>query len=676
MDQKHSYTNRLINENSPYLLQHAHNPVDWFPWGNEALEKARSEDKLLLISIGYSACHWCHVMEHESFENEEIAEIMNANFVCVKIDREEHPNVDQVYMTAVQIMTGSGGWPLNCFALPDGRPVYGGTYFRPEQWKHILIALSSEYKTEKDKFIRSAESIENGIRRSEFGFTEISDNILNFEALTLAVDRIKNQFDTEDGGFNRAPKFPLPSFWNFLLEYAYYSNDPDIKSQLILTLDKMAYGGIYDQIGGGFARYSVDSFWKVPHFEKMLYDNAQLISLYSRAYQYTKRPLYKKIVEQTIEFTERELTSPESMIYASYDADSEGKEGKYYVWTKQEIDAITGADSELYGDYYNISEEGNWEDGTNILFTDGMTDELAAKYKQSAEELHARIEDADKKLLESRSKRIMPGLDDKILLSWNAMMISAFTEAYMVFDRISYLKSAETITEFIYEHMFDENLGLYRTYKDKTSKISAFLDDYAFYIEANLKLYRINGKEHFLNQAKSLTEYCLDHFYDTDTGMFFYVSDTDFELIVRQKEISDNVIPSSNSVMAKNLHMLGIMSGDTKYRDIAENMLRRVFKDMLNNIDYFGNWASLALKFMKDQYELVIVGDKHSEYRQQILTAFRPDVLFAGTSEDTDFPLFANRLQKDKTQIYVCRNNVCDLPVYEPEKAKEMLESG
>lgn len=674
MDHKNKHTNLLINENSPYLLQHAHNPVNWYPWGNEAMEIAKEKDKLLLISVGYSACHWCHVMEEESFINEEIANIMNENFVCIKVDREEHPDVDQIYMTAVQMITGSGGWPLNCFALPDGRPVYGGTYFKPDQWKHVLKSLSLEYQSDKNKFVQAAQQLESGISQSELNIYDTAFKSFEFEGIENAVEKQKNKFDYVDGGFNRAPKFPLPSFWHFLLEYAYYSKDKKIMEHLKLTLDKMATGGIYDQLAGGFARYSVDSYWKVPHFEKMLYDNAQLVSLYSYAYQYLKKTLYKNIVIQTLEFTANEMTSEEFGFYSSFDADSDGEEGKFYVWKKNEIEELLGDDAELFCEYYSVSSVGNWENGKNILHSDNIQDEILKKYELTEIQLDRTLKQTSQILLEERAKRKKPGLDDKVLTSWNAMMVNALIDAYIVFNMPDYLKRAEKSMQFLFDKMLVANSELFRSYKNGNVKIKAYLDDYAFMIQACIKLFQVTGKQIYAEKAKRMTDYVIKHFYDKQTGMFFYVSDIEFNLIVRTKELSDNVIPSSNSVMAKNLDKLGLIYSNPDYIKKAKTMVEKIYDNSLKNIEYFGNWASLALKYTHQQFEFVIIGedfqklaDKHIDYR--------PDVFTCLSKEKSELSIFEDRYVQNKTLIYVCKNNICNLPDEDINKALEKLKT-
>ncbi|MBA2407111.1 MAG: thioredoxin domain-containing protein, partial [Chitinophagales bacterium] len=441
-DSSYKYTNHLIHESSPYLLQHAHNPVNWYAWNDETLKKARDENKLLLVSIGYSACHWCHVMEHESFEDEKTAQIMNEHFICIKIDREERPDIDQVYMTAVQLMTGRGGWPLNCIALPDGRPVYGGTYFPKEQWNDVLLNLANLYETDPEKAEEYADKLTTGIQQAEIVKSNTEKPEFSLSLLNETVAAWKGHFDTKEGGSDYAPKFPLPNNYRFLLRYAHEVKDEAVMKQVELSLRKMAFGGIYDQIGGGFARYSTDSLWKVPHFEKMLYDNAQLVSLYSEAYQATKEPLYKQVVYETLEWVKREMTNEEGAFYSALDADSESEEGKFYVWTKAELQQILGSDFNLFSDYYNVNRTGYWEHDNYILLRDKTDEEFAKENKMDFSALQKKIEELKVKMLDVREKRVRPGLDDKTLTSWNAMMMRGYADAYMVFGEKEFLDAA------------------------------------------------------------------------------------------------------------------------------------------------------------------------------------------------------------------------------------------
>ncbi len=660
---EHKHTNKLINESSPYLLQHAHNPVNWYPWGEEALQKAKDEDKLLLISIGYAACHWCHVMEHESFENEKVAELMNEHFVCIKVDREERPDIDQIYMSAVQLMTGRGGWPLNCFALPDGRPIYGGTYFRRDQWKQILKSLAHTYANERPKALQAAEEITNGIAQTDIVNLKESPSDFLKNDLSDIVLPWKKYFDTKEGGNNRAPKFPMPNSYDFLLNYYYYTKDEEVLKHVLLTLDKMAAGGIYDQIGGGFARYSVDAFWKVPHFEKMLYDNGQLISLYSKAYQLTKNKEYKRIVYQTLEFIERELSAAEGGFYSSLDADSEGEEGKFYVWEKQEIDQVLGKDSELFCDFYNVKALGNWEQKQNILLKSENADKLLKKYQLSDNELIEKIGELNKLLLQERSNRIRPGLDDKILTSWNALMLNGYVNVYRAFNEPVFLKKAEQNANFLLKFMIKDNYRLNRNFKNGKSSINAFLDDYSFSISAFINLYQATFNEKYLETAQKLQKYALAHFFDKQSGMFYYTSDIDKALISRKMEINDNVIPSSNSEMAKNLFYLGKIYYNDDYIEKSKQMLFNVKSQISRSGAYYSNWASLLAHFIYPPNEIAILGTNAQKIRAEFDENFLPSVIMTGSVKESNIPLLKDRFQKKSLKIYVCTDKVCKLPV-------------
>jgi uncharacterized protein YyaL (SSP411 family) len=573
---KHKYTNNLAKETSPYLLQHAHNPVNWFPWGEKALNKAKEENKLILVSIGYAACHWCHVMEKESFEDEEVAAIMNEQFVCIKVDREERPDIDQIYMEAVQMMTGGGGWPLNCFALPDGRPVYGGTYFRKQQWVQVLYSLANMYQTDKQKMLNVAADLSKGLLESEIISVKKDAQSYTQEDLEEIVEPWKPHFDKKDGGNNRAPKFPLPNSYEFLLNYSYYTSDKETLNHVYNTLNKMAFGGIYDQVGGGFARYSVDKYWKVPHFEKMLYDNGQLVSLYSKAYQLSKNEEYKKVVYQSLEFIERELTSSEGAFYSSLDADSEGEEGKFYVWNKKELDDLLGEDTKLYCDYYQVDSQGNWEHGKNILHRGEKEEEIAHKYNLAPHQLFDKITELNKSVLKEREKRIRPGLDDKILASWNGLMFKGYVDAYRAFNDQVFLEKALKNASFLSEKMIEKDFRVWRNYKNGKANINGFLDDYAFVIDAYIALYQATFDGKWIALAKNLTDYAIKHFYDEKSGMFFYTSNLDPKLIARKMELHDNVIPGSNSAMARNLYYLGHVFYDEKYIEMASQMLHNI----------------------------------------------------------------------------------------------------
>ena len=605
MSTEHKHTNHLINESSPYLLQHAHNPVDWYPWGEEALEKAKEENKLIIVSIGYSACHWCHVMEHESFEDEEVAEFMNEHFVSIKVDREERPDIDQVYMNAVQLINGRGGWPLNCVALPDGRVIYGDSYFPKESWLDVLGQVVTFVKEKPDEAERIATQITNGIKSSSNIVANTDIVEYSKEDLDESFKNWKNSIDFIEGGSKGAPKFPLPVQYQYLLQYNYISSNVESLKAVNITLSKMADGGIYDQVGGGFARYSVDKFWKVPHFEKMLYDNAQLVSLYSVAYQQSKISKYRHVVVETLEFIGREMTSPDGGFYSALDADSEGEEGKFYVWTKKEIDQLLGARSEIFCDYYNVSDYGNWEQGNNILLIKELPNAIANKFNISEDKLSEIIKDSKQILLQAREGRVRPGLDDKILTSWNALMLKGYIDAYRVFNDDKYLEQALQSANFINDKMKQTDNRLLRNYKGGKSSINAFLDDYAFTIDAFIALYQVTFDERWLNDANYLLKYTLKHFFDKKSGMFYYTSDLDPDLIARKIEINDNVIPASNSQMAKNLYVLGHYFYDYEYIIKAKVMLNNVKKSAVtvHHIMQIGIllWRGLQKVLMKLQ---------------------------------------------------------------------------
>ena len=658
---KHKFTNSLINETSPYLLQHAHNPVDWYAWGEEALAKAEKEGKLVLVSIGYSSCHWCHVMERESFENEEIAKIMNEHFICIKVDREERPDVDQVYMNAVQLISGSGGWPLNCFALPDGSPVYGGTYFPPDKWKDLLERLIESYKSDPQKFKEYSQQLKEGIAGSDI-VTKIEEEVVFSEnQLSEMVNQWKKFFDKEDGGNNRAPKFPLPNTYEFLLSYYYHSQDKEVLDHVDLSLQKMAMGGIYDQIGGGFARYSTDMYWKVPHFEKMLYDNGQLVSLYSKAFQLTGKNLYRDVVKQTLAFVMREMTSPEGGFYSSYDADSEGVEGKFYVWQKEEIDNILGKNSELINSWFNVSEKGNWEDNNILLETEEM-EVFCEKQNIPISEFSNILEDSRLLLLREREKRVKPGLDDKILTSWNALMLNGFIDAYRILGNSDFKEVALKNAHFILKQV-DKSGRLNRNFKNGRSTINGFLDDYSFTIQAFINLYQLSFDEFWLDNALKMTDYTLQHFYDEESGMFFYTSDLDPKLVARKMELSDNVISSSNSAMARNLYLLGVYFDKPDYIDFSKQMLVNIESNMASNIAYHTNWAQLMLSFIYPPSEVVIAGPAAHEIRNELDEIFLPNIIVAGGTEESSMPLMQSRFSPDQTYIFVCKKNICKLPV-------------
>ncbi|MEZ4849007.1 MAG: thioredoxin domain-containing protein [Bacteroidia bacterium] len=665
-------SNHLANETSPYLLQHAHNPVDWYPWGEEALNKAKEENKLILVSVGYAACHWCHVMEKECFEDEEVAKIMNRHFVCIKVDREERPDVDKIYMDAVMLMTQRGGWPLNAVALPDKRPIYGGTYFPKASWISVLNQLAELYKNEPEKAIEYATNLTNAMNQMDRVIKMPEENQISRQELSSMLIDWVGEIDMEWGGRNvSANKFPMPVNNLFLLRAAYFTENSMIRKVVENNLEKMAQGGIFDHLGGGFARYSVDKYWKVPHFEKMLYDNAQMVSLYAEAWREKPKELYRQVVFQTLEFIERELTSPEGGFYSSLDADSEGEEGKFYVWTFDEIKEILGEDARLFADYYNVHPSGNWE-GTNVLFVLDSETKFARRWQLDEDSLQEKLKANREKLLAVREKRVRPGLDDKILTSWNALMIKGYVDAYRAFDKPEYLNAALKNAHFIESNLAEGN-KLYRNYKEGKRTINAFLDDYANLIDAYIALYQVTFDEYWLERAQAYVQTIQTHYFDGATGMFFYTSDEDDILVRRKTEVQDDVTPSSNSVLAHALHSLGLIYGDHSYLKIAQQMLANVKDAVLKTGSFHANWASLILKDLFPYYEIAITGENALGFRQKLDQSYHPGRIFAGSETGSEIPLLANRMLTETT-IFVCENHSCQLPVHTVEAALSQMK--
>jgi uncharacterized protein YyaL (SSP411 family) len=670
--------NRLANSASPYLLQHAHNPVDWYPWGKEALQKAKDENKLILVSIGYSACHWCHVMEHESFEDEKVAAVMNEYFVCIKVDREERPDVDQIYMSAIQLMTGRGGWPLNCICLPDQRPIYGGTYFRKNDWVSLLFNLADFYKQKPEEAEEYAVKLTEGIQQYEsVQFISIQPEYKK-EDLVSILENWQRYFDKNEGGIGTSPKFPMPNNWQFLMRYAHLMQDDSIGQQVKLTLHKMAFGGIYDHIGGGFARYSVDGRWHVPHFEKMLYDNAQLVSLYSEAAVWQHDPLYSQIVAETISFIKRELTSPEGGFYSALDADSEGVEGKFYTFTKKEIEAILGDDADLFCIYYHVTEEGNWEEeSTNVFFRKESDAELAKKLGLGVDELVSKISASRKKVLEERSTRVRPGLDYKILTSWNGLMLKGLCEAYRTFRKPEYLELALQNAEFILNNMINKNERLIRIYNSKSVAIedenweNAFLDDYANLIDALIALYEVTFDEQWLHTANKLADQAIVHYYDQEKGIFFYTADDDERLIARKSEIMDSVIPASNSVMAINLKKLSLLFDNEHYHGISAQLLRNVEPQIAKYGSSYSNWCMMLINEVFGVNEIAITGDDAEEKRAEIEKNYIPNKIILGGKKGS-LPLLQDKFAAT-TRIFICKDKTCGLPSENIEEALKQI---
>jgi uncharacterized protein len=673
------HTNRLAQETSPYLLQHAHNPVDWYPWGDEALDRAKQEDKPLLVSIGYAACHWCHVMEKESFENEETAALMNEHFINIKIDREERPDLDHIYMDAVQAMTGSGGWPLNIFLTPDGRPFYGGTYFPPKaiynrpSWHDVLIGVANAWSEKRNDIDAQATNLTGHIIQSNSFGQQAVEGDINIEALfsdekaDTMFNNIMGTADKEEGGFGNAPKFPQTFTIGYLLRYYHKTGNEQALAQACLSLDKMIRGGLYDHLGGGFARYSTDREWLVPHFEKMLYDNALLVSVLCDAYQLTHKPLYQQAVEQTLDFVERELFSGalegEAGFYSALDADSEGVEGKFYVWSKTEIEALLQQDAAVFCDYYDVTEGGNWEH-TNILNIRKPLEQFAIDNNVPVQTLQQLLQQSREKLLKHREGRIRPQLDDKILLGWNALMNTAYSKAYSVFGNPHYARVAQKNMEFIMDRFTRNGQEFFHTYKKEVARYPAFLDDYAYLIQALIHLQEITGNADYLYKAKSLTEWVIDQFSEEGTGYFFYTHKAQQDVIVRKKEVYDGAIPSGNAIMAFNLQYLGVVFDMSGWKERAIKMCAGLQQAVHRYPGSFGVWASMILSIAGGVAEIAIIGKDVELVRRELLQHFIPfRVLQTAPQANNDLPLLASKPPSPDTQIYLCKNYQCSAPV-------------
>ncbi len=676
MSQSDHPANALINESSPYLLQHAYNPVDWHPWNEATLQKAKDEDKMLIVSIGYAACHWCHVMEHESFEDSTVAALMNEHFLPIKVDREERPDVDDIYMSAAQLITGSGGWPLNAFALPDGRPVWAGTYFPKDRWMDILNQFANLKSSDPDRLERSADQLTKGINSLDEVIPAKAKEVTKQEVTVMATTLMR-QMDQINGGRRGAPKFPMPNNQAYLLKYAKTYGDDSALESVITTLDKMALGGIYDQVGGGFARYSVDSVWLVPHFEKMLYDNGQLVSLYSDAYRLTGDPLYKHVIEQSLTYIEREMMDAKGRFYSSLDADSEGEEGKFYVWSEEEINRLFVDErlSNLVKTYYNTSPSGNFE-GHNILHVTAKPEVFAKVHDISLDELTETIASANEGLLEERANRVRPGLDDKTLTSWNALMIKGYVDAYKALKNEAYLKTAQKAMSTLLSDQMNEDHQLLRNYKDGKPSINAFLDDYALTIDALLALYEVTFDESHIYTSQKLMDYALSHFDNPETGLFFYTSDKDPALIARKSELGDNVIPGSNSVMARNLLKLGEFLYNQDYLTRAKTMLATIDRNIqqTQQPSYYSNWLQMAIDVEHPPYEIAIMGDNAKAIALEMMQSYRGDAVYLGDTKESDLPLLKYKYVEGETMIYVCQNKTCKLPVKSVSEALSLME--
>lgn len=668
--EEYMYTNKLIAESSPYLLEHAHNPVNWYPWGKEALEKAARENKPIIISISYAACHWCHVMEHESFSDPDVAKVMNEHFVAIKVDREERPDIDNLYMAASILQNGRGGWPLNAFALPDGRPFFAGTYFPKENWVGLMEQISHLYKNEYEKLVENAEALNEGIATQNLHFLNSkSSEISGYDDF---YETMHNRIDEQFGGLTGAPKFPMPSVWDFLLQYSYLTGSESAYDNVMFTLERIALSGTYDQLGGGFARYATDMNWKIPHFEKMLYDNGQLISTYSNAYKAEHNSLFKDIVYQTVDFVERELMNDKFGFYSSLNADSEGEEGKFYVWEYSEIKkALNEAEFKIIEDYYGIIEHGNWEEEKNILHTKITIENYALKNELDYEDTHKLLQSAKSKLFKARKSKIRPSLDDKVITSWNALMISGLCDAYSAFSDERFLNLALKNADFLTKKMLSKNGSLNRIYKDGKVTITAFLDDYTLLAKALLDLYQVTFDKKWLDYSERITEYTINNFEDKETKFYHYTHSEDNELSAKTMELQDNVIPASNSVMANLLFDLGHILYNEKYVEKAKKMLGNISEGVVKSPTYHSNWALLQGKIERGIYEVAIVGNDAKKLANEMQSHYLPNCLYVGGTEE-NLPLLKGRLTTGTT-IYVCKDKVCNLPTTEVESAIKQI---
>ncbi|PRD52677.1 thioredoxin domain-containing protein [Sphingobacterium gobiense] len=653
--------NKLQYEHSPYLKQHAYNPVNWMPWGDEALQKAKDENKLIIVSIGYSACHWCHVMERESFENEAIAQTMNTFYVPIKIDREERPDIDQIYMIAVQLMTNAGGWPLNCICLPDGRPIYGGTYFRPHDWQQVLLQIAQMWEDTPQVAFDYAERLSNGIHQAErLPIAPIPEKYTVTD-LHHIVNPWKAQFDTTNGGYSREPKFPLPNNWLFFLRYAVLANDQPILEHVHFTLHKIANGGIYDQVGGGFARYAVDGRWHIPHFEKMLYDNAQLISLYSEAYQQNPVQLYKRVVEETVAWATRDMLAENGGFYAALDADSEGVEGKYYTFHQEELENLFDEDAPFLIDYFHVTKSGNWhEEGTNVLYCVVEGDKMAFESGFSEDHWEKYLREVKKKLLSYREKRIRPGLDHKQLTSWNALFLKGLVDAYRVFDKQMYLDLALQTAHFIKQYCFSDKDSLLHQPADHNRQIFGFLDDYAFTIDSFIALYEATFEESWLDEAHSLAEKAINLFYSEEDKTFFYTAHDAEELIARKSEIMDNVIPASSSAIVRVLYRLGELLDTERYMTTADQVFANVFPHIKQYGSAYSNWAIQLLEHVYGNNEIAFTGTEAVSWRKQLDKHYIPNKITLGGTK-SNLPLLKDKAGME-SKSYLCKNKACSLP--------------
>ena len=675
------FTNKLIGETSPYLLQHAHNPVNWYPWGEEAFEKAKAEDKPLLVSIGYSACHWCHVMEHESFEDEVTAAIMNEHFINIKVDMEERPDVDQIYMTFVQMTTGRGGWPMNVFLTPDRLPFFGGTYFPPTSrynmpgWPQVLLSVAEAYREKRDDLLRSANEILDEMQKAVRA--ELSPAAVSGELSDAAFKSLERTFDAVNGGFGGAPRFPPSMTLEFLLRYWKRTGNARALEMVEKTAEKMASGGIYDQIGGGFHRYSVDSVWLVPHFEKMLYDNAQLIRIYLHLFQITKKESFRRVAADTLEYVKREMLDDSGAFYSTQDADSEGVEGKFFVWTPDEIAAVLGSDAQVFNFFYDVSEEGNFEE-KNILHTPYSLEEAAGVLNIGSDELAEKLQRAREKLFLEREKRPKPFRDEKVITAWNGLMLSAFVEAGVVLENSGYTEVAKRNAEFVLTTL-RENGRLLRTSKNGKAKLNGYIEDYANLADALIDLYQAVGDTKYLVTAKELADTMIEQFWDAENGGFFFTSNDHEELVLRNKDFYDNATPSGNSTAADVLIKLSKFFSDERYERFGMTVLRLVAPQIARYPNGLGRALSVVEFALGETKEMVIVGPANNQLFREAASRYLPFKIMIPTTEPAAdsviVPLLSGKEALDgKPTAFVCENLACKMPTTDVEVLREQLK--
>ena len=680
MQSPKKYTNRLADETSPYLLQHAHNPVDWYPWGDEAFVRARAEDKPVLVSIGYSACHWCHVMEHESFEDEETARLMNEKFVSIKVDMEERPDVDQIYMTFVQITTGHGGWPMNVFLTPDKLPFYGGTYFPPEprygmpSFQQLLTSIADAYRDKREEILHSANDILGELRR----VTLTAPSAAGFgpDLLDSAFESFSRSFDEKNGGFGGAPKFPPSMSMEFLLRYWRRTGNQRALEMVDKTARKMANGGMYDHLGGGFHRYSVDAVWLVPHFEKMLYDNAQLIRIYLHLYQVTQDDFFRSVAIETLEYVKRELHGPSGGFYSTQDADSEGEEGKFFVWTPAEVDAILGAnDAEVFGFFYDVSDDGNFE-GKNILNVRFTVEAAAKALKRDEAEVREIITRSRQKLFAEREKRVKPTRDEKVLTAWNGLMLAAFAEAAAILQNDDYLALARLNGDFLLSELQKDG-HLLRTWKDGRARLDAYIEDHANLADALIELFQVSGEMRYFSEARRLTDVMIAEFWDREDGGFYFTSHEHEELIIRNKDITDNATPSGNSVAADVLLKLHKLTGEDRYERYATKVLGIASGQARRYPQGFGRALSSMEFALLPTKEIVLVGDEARVLANEVWNNYIPNkvvVVAKQGASDSGIPLLTGRTTiVTKPTAFVCENFICRRPVTTVEELRKDL---